>query len=135
MKYINKFIKPTLPRPYRKIPMGSIVRRKTAKRIDYFEPLVVKKLPLIISDNQTGKKCDAFSVFPEILKLKNRDLNITRDTFRGCCNYFLCFFPTIFLETAEYAKSLNSILMLRDHHLRRFPQRRQIYFLGASGTV
>lgn len=83
--------------------MGSIVRRKTAKRIDYFEPLVVKKLPLIVSDNQTGKKCDAFSVFPEILRLKNRDLKITRDTFRGCCTYFYAFFRQ------SFSKQLNTL--------------------------
>ena len=43
---------------------------------------------------------DVFSVFPEILREKNRDLKTSHDTYWGCHAHF--FFPTTFMETAVY---------------------------------
>ena len=43
---------------------------------------------------------DVFSVFPEILREKNRDLKTSHNTYRGCHAHF--FFPTTFMETAVY---------------------------------
>ena len=43
---------------------------------------------------------DVFSVFPEILREKNRDLKTSQDTYWGCHEHF--FFPTTFMETAVY---------------------------------
>ena len=43
---------------------------------------------------------DVFSVFPEILREKNRDLKTSHDTYWGCHEHF--FFPTTFMETAVY---------------------------------
>ena len=43
---------------------------------------------------------DVFSVFPEILRAKNRDLKTSHDTYWGCHEHF--FFPTTFMETAVY---------------------------------
>ena len=43
---------------------------------------------------------DVFSVFPEILRAKNRDLKTSHDTYWGCHVHF--FFPTTFMETDVY---------------------------------
>ena len=52
---------------------------------------------------------DVFSVFPEILREKNRDLKTSHDTYWGCHEHFFFFRQPLWKQLCTYSPNMDSL--------------------------